>query len=197
MTQLSRNAQLLKYFAQQYPGIPRTRLVKLVYMSDVLARQYLGHPISTFRYVHHYFGPYDGAVESAAEELEAAGLARQEFDRGPELTYKRLHDNGTPTPFSFTLGENEVLAYVSANYVQMPMREFLDDVVYETLPMKLSERRQAPLEMSVLDHTGSKAVGFDLERVLRAEQQAESGNYKTLRTFGDELRAAIAARRTT
>src|SRR5712691_2138022 len=129
---VSRNARLLKYFVQQYPGIPRKRLVKLVYMADIISRQFLGRPISTFEYRLDKFGPYDPAIE--------------------------------------------------------------DDVVYETSPMKDAEVFRAPLRMELVDNEGRKAVGFDLEAVIRAERQAETGNHATLGAFLDGLRTRIATR---
>lgn len=81
---LTRNAQLVKFFAQQYSGIPRKRLVKLVYMVDVLGRQFLGHPLSDLTYRLDKFGPYDTAIEDAVQELVEAGLGREDetFDQG-------------------------------------------------------------------------------------------------------------------
>ncbi len=55
-TALSRNALLVKYFAQVYRGIPRKHLVKFIYEADVLAREYLGHPLSKFQYQHAKYG---------------------------------------------------------------------------------------------------------------------------------------------
>lgn len=95
--------------------------------------------------------------------------------------------------FGFTLGENEILAYVAANYLNLPMSELLDDVVYETTPMKAAETFRGPLPMHLVDNEGRKAVGFDLEAVMRAERQAEEGHYATLGTYFDGLRARIAA----
>ncbi len=194
MASISRNAELARYFAQIYPGVPRTRLVKLIYLADLIAREYLSRPISEFRYQFHHRGPYDAAIEHAVAELEGRDLAWQSDDRSGEVRFKRLYPNGAPLAWSFTLGENEILGYVSSNYVRMPMNELLDDVVYESHPMKVAERRFIPLDMDSVNGRGTRAAGFDLEAVLRAERQAEAGDYKTLRTFGDELRAAITAR---
>jgi len=191
---VSKNARLLKYFVQQYPGIPRKRLVKLVYMADIISRQFLGRPISTFAYRLDKFGPYDPAIEDAVAELVAAGLAREDVTWEDNINWKRLRDSGRPIAFDFTPGESEILAYTAKNYLNMPMPELLDDVVYETSPMKEAEVFRAPLRMELVDNEGRKAVGFDLEAVIRAERQAEAGNHATLGAFLDGLRTRIASR---
>jgi hypothetical protein len=70
--QLTKTAQILKYFAQQYPGVPRTLLAKYVYLSDLHAREYLGRPISDFVYRQDNYGPYFGYIK----ELDDAGAAQ-------------------------------------------------------------------------------------------------------------------------
>src|SRR5437868_6258499 len=127
--QISRNAQVLKFFAQQDRGIPRKRLVKMVYETDIIARQYLGGPISTFEWRLFQYGPYSREFPLAVEELVAVGLAWTQdiepTEDGPG--WKRLYDSGKPIVFDFKLEENEVLAYVSTNYLSMPMEELLWD----------------------------------------------------------------------
>lgn len=191
---VSKNAQLLKYFVQQYSGIPRKRLVKLVYMTDILSRQFLGRPVSTFQYRLDKFGPYDPAIEDAVAELVGADLAREDVTWEDNFKWKRLRDSGQPIAFDFSLGENEILAYISKNYLSMPMPELLDDVVYETSPMKDAQVFRVPLRMELVDNEGRNTVGFDLEAVIRAERQAEAGSHAPLGAFFDELRARITAR---
>ncbi|HEV8381199.1 MAG TPA: Panacea domain-containing protein [Gemmatimonadales bacterium] len=194
---ISKNAQLLKFFAQQYPGIPRKRLVKMVYMSDLIARQYLDHPISDYEYLAYYYGPYPPEIPETIRELETLGLAwTRETEPTPDgdAAWKLLFDSGRRIAFDFSLGENEVLGYVVQNYLNMPMEELLYDVVYLTKPFKASERFGDLLRMDLANSEGKELVGFDLEAVIRAEQQAEAGNYITARQFFDGLRTSIAAR---
>jgi uncharacterized protein YwgA len=193
---ISRNAQLLKFFAQQYPGIPRKRLVKMAYMADLIARQYLGHPISEFEYRADHFGPYPPEITDALAELEAEGLA---WTRATEATaegpsWKQLFDSGHRIVFEFSLEENEVLGYVVKNYLNMPMEELLEDVVYQTTPYKASESFRERLRMEMADNEGKKLVGFDLRAIINAERQVDAGEYLVAREYFDGLRNRIAAR---
>ena len=127
---LSRNAQLVKFFAQQYRGVPRKHLVKLIYMTDFLAREYLGEPASSLNWYKYKHGPYDEAIEEAVDELIAAGLVEEKREAWWKGSYHRLMDLHHVTPFDFSLGESAVLDYVVTNYVPMDTTEFVKDVVY-------------------------------------------------------------------
>lgn len=85
------------------------------------------------------------------------------------------------------------MGYVVKNYVTMELAEFIDLVVKETDPFTAVDRHGEKLPMDLVNNTMKTQVGFDLEAVLHAEQQAAEGEYKTLTQFGDELRAEIAA----
>jgi hypothetical protein len=191
---LSRNALLAKYFAQQYKGVPRTKLMKFIYMSDVLGRQYLGKPLSQFRYIRYKYGPYAPAIETTVAELVAKGHATEEHDVwNIKSYYKRVHDLQQPVAFGFSLGESAVLDYVVKNYLDMNWEEFLHDVVYETLPMKRTKKKGEPLPMDLLNFQGSREVGFNIEEVLKAERDTTPGGTITLSEFLHELRAKAPA----
>lgn len=196
MTGLTRTAQVLKFFAQQHgpPGVPRKKLVKLAYMSDILARQYLGHPISEFSYIKDHYGPNDRSLPDYVRELEEAGYAEQGREFNPPFRTYRLRDLGKPVVFGFTPGESEILGYVAANYMDMDLDEFIEEVVKATDPYKAVERDGERLPMHVIDGTVRDEVGFDLEALIQAEKQAEAGEYVTLSGLADELRAKISAR---
>lgn len=197
---LSRNLQLYKYLAQQCSGMPRKHLVKMAYMADLVARRYLGHPISDLKYVVYYFGPYPPETPEVIAELEARGLAWTQpglkVDQS-DYAFKKLFDTGKPVIFDFTLGENEVLAYVVRNYLDMDTDELTEDVVKYTAPWRaaiVSERLRERIPMEMEDGEGLKEIGFDLEKVIEAERQAESGDFLTAREYFDGLRNRIAAR---
>jgi hypothetical protein len=193
---ISKNAQVLKFFAQQYRGIPRKRLVKVVYETDLIAREYLGAPVTTFEYRLDQFGPYCPEIPAAVNELVASGLAWtkeiEATEDGPG--WKKLYDSGQRVIFDFTLAENEILAYVAANYLNMPMLELLNDVVYETKPYKAARQFHERLAMEIVDNEGRRLAGFDLDRIIKAEQQARAGDYLIAAQFFDGLRNRITAR---
>jgi len=183
---ISKTAQLLRYFAQQYgaPGIPRLRLVKLAYMSDVLGREYLGCPITDFAYYRYTNGPYDDAVIVAIKELVDAGLATNGSEWNEGGVTRRLKSTGVPIAFEFSVAEMEILKYVTDAYLRMDISEFVEQVVYLTPPMvellTARPKDKKPLNMGQLDHAGTKQVGgFHLEAILRAEDAIRAGQFVT------------------
>ena len=195
MTTISKTAQVLNFFAMQYgpPGIPRKRLVKLAYMADVIARQCLGHPITDLVYIKDHFGPNARELGDFAEELAQAEIAEQVTERQGEIRYIRLRAGGRPVLFDFTLGETKVLWYVVANYLSMEIDEFIDLVVKETDPVRAVERLGDTLPMERLDNTVRNTVGFDLEKIAKAELQMERGEFVTLAQLANELRNQASA----
>lgn len=194
--EISRDAQLLKFFAQAHGrrGVPRKRLVKLAYMADVLARQYLGHPLSSFVYLKDHFGPNVRELPDVVLELENADLAEQTTERDGGRRTIRLRDTGRPIAFGFSLGENEILSYVTANYLEMDLEEFITDVVKTTDPFQAASLHGERLPMERVNDEKRREVGFDLEKILRAEREVAEGHYSTLADFADELYSDIAAR---
>jgi hypothetical protein len=194
MTQISKTAQVVRFFAQQYGtrGIPRKRLVKLVYMADVLSRQYVGRPLTELEYIKDHYGPNARALPDFTAELVAAELADEFTEREEGIRWHRLRATGQPATLEFSLGEAEILAYVSENYADMDMQEFVDLVVKTTDPFTQVAREGDVLPMALVDNAVRREVGFDIERLAIAERQAAEGDCVTLAEFSNELRAQSA-----
>jgi hypothetical protein len=198
MPSLSRDALLVKFFAQARPGVPLKPLAKFIYESDVLAREYLGHPISSFTYRRNHFGPYDDTINDVIQELIDAGHAeqRKEYWLGSqgEVRIFHLFAQQRQDTFDFEPGQMEVLRYVVKNFIDMPFQDFMNDIIYQTEPWKADVPFGKPLPMEMLDNAGTRRVGgFKLEEILRAEEAVRRGEVVTLGAFMDELRTKIRA----
>lgn len=196
MQEVSKTAQVLRLIAQEYgnPGVPRTRLVKLAYVADILTRQYLGYPLTELRWIKDHYGPNARELPEITEELVKLELAEEYTSRDGNSRTIRLRASSTPMVFGLTLGENEVLRYIFDNYLKMELEEFIDDVVKATDPFKAVSRHGEELPMGTVDGEKRDEIGFDLEKVLRAERQAAEGEWTTLADFANDLRAEITAR---
>lgn len=182
MPSISKTAQLLKYFAQHYQrvtgqGIHRTRLMKMAYLSDLLAREYLGEQITAFSYYRYTYGPYDDHIRDFVDELVAVGLGERKLEYGPDHTANRLLDVGGPIVFEFAPTEQEILTYVRKTYLHMDMDELLQEVVYKTKPMVPLPAMDEDLKMDDINNAGRKIVGFDLADVLKAEAELDRGEF--------------------
>lgn len=189
----SRNAQLVKFFAQQRRGIPRKHLVKVIYMTDLLAREYLGQPVSEFVWYRYKNGPYDKRIEDAVQELVDEGYVEDTREPWWKGRYHRVVDLHRPMAFDFSLAELAVLDYVVSNYVHMDTNELVEDVVYKSAPFIKTSRLNERLPMKEVNHTGTEKVLSRLDEVVRAEQEAKAGDFVTLSEFVNELRAKAPA----
>lgn len=195
MQEISKTAQVLRLFAQAYgmPGIPRKRLVKLAYVADILARQYLGRPLTGLHWIKDHYGPNARDLPEVTAELQDLELA-EEYTAHDGIRTIYLRASQTPVAFEFTLGENEVLRYIVDNYLEMDLPEFIDDIVKQTDPFKAVMRTGEDIPMHIVDGEKRDEIGFDLESILRAEKQAAEGEWVTLAEFANGLRADITAR---
>lgn len=193
MTTVSKNAQIIKFFTQLADnGIGRTKLFKLAYLADLEARKLMGRPISSFDYQWHNHGPFDRNVYEAIEELENSGLAEtRPLHHGSGHVEKRLVDvKAQAALLGFSPAENEILQYVAARYMAVPLQELLDDIVYQSKPMKAVEKRGDHLDMAIVDKAEERRVGFVFEDVVAADLASrEEGGYMLADEFFDGLRA--------
>lgn len=191
MPPLSRNAQVLRYLAEQVGPVGATKHLKLAYLADLTAREYLGEPVSDFEYIWYDNGPFDSAFYQAREELELAGLGREDRKRFPDGKEKRTFRNAErPVEYEFSPAERHVLDFIAESFGEAPLTRLLG-FVYDTEPMNQTSEEGDPLPMDIVDDLGKVESGFDLAGVLEARHQAEDGDYDTLEDFARGLRAEI------
>lgn len=190
MANLSRNAQVLRYLVQVAPGSGHTKLAKFVYLADLEAHRYLGHPVSEFRYVFDQHGPFDStAFFGALNELKARDLVTEnQIPCGPYSGFEVLPTSHA-VEFDFSASESEVLRYVATTFMSKSARDLCDDIVYKTEPMMDAEPGK-PVPMDRINGTPGTGLTFNLEQMLRGEASAAAGRTRPWADVRDELRAA-------
>lgn len=189
MSELSRNALVLRYLLEVAPGVGHTKLAKFAYLADLEARQYLAHPISRFRYVRDQHGPFDAkAFFAARDELVHTGYVTETpVECGPYVEYQMLPTSQVPE-YDFTVAESEVLGYVARAYMSKTARDLCEDIVYQTAPMQnLKLGDEVPMDK--LNRERRDKLGFNLERMLAGEASAEAGRLRPMAEVVNELRA--------
>lgn len=192
MAAISRNAQVLKYLVHRVGPVGATKHLKLVYLADLVAREYLGQPVSNLDYIWYDEGPFDSAFYHAREELEAAGLGKEEPTDFPDgKTERTFRDSGGEVDFDLSEAETHILDEVAEGFGDYSLSQLLK-VVYDTDPMDQASEGE-PLPMEVVDRRGARETGLDLESVLEAHRAAAEGDFKTLEEFSGELRSEVTA----
>lgn len=186
-----RTREILCYFIERLSGsIGRTRLAKLVYMADLEARRYLGHPVSTLRYRVDNFGPFDAKLFKELEILKDRGEVFEERIQTSEGKPWYRYRSRTVRSHSFTRGEEAILTYIVSQYGEKNLRDFLDDVIYATTPFVrvMKKARGTPIPMEIIDNEARERLGgVDLEKVLLAEEEARAGKTTPLEAVRREL----------
>jgi hypothetical protein len=193
MRDLEKNARVLKYFAQRTAEeLGVTKLLKLAYLTDLHAREYLGRPITSFAYKFHNHGPFDPQLYGAVEEMDRRRWGRPEKRWFLQGRMKRALVNvGSIPEVGFTPAEEAILDFVHRCYTHLPLPALLK-TVYETEPMKVA-RRNRPVPMDIVDNAAKDSLGYDLETVLEQEREIERGNYMLASDFFNALRAETLA----
>lgn len=192
MSELSRNAQVLRYLLEAAPGVGHTKLAKFAYLADLEAWKYLGRPISELRYVLDRHGPFDApAFFEALEQLVARGYAAQSsVPCGPYQGYE-VRPTSEPVEYGFTLAEAAVLGHVVNTYLGLTAKELCEDVVYQTEPMRNVKKVGERIPMEKVTRDSADELGFRLERMLAGEQSAEAGRVRPMAEVLSGLRARL------
>lgn len=183
-------AELITYLlGTLHRDLGRTRLLKLLYLADLEARKYLGHPISRLHYRRYLHGPFDSAIYRAIEHLVDHGAISAHEHRGPErdrvLVKYRLTRQRPERRIPATY--RSILDYVAREFGARPMQALLQHV-YSTPPMEGNIPIEAPLPMNRVDRIGIRALGgIDLNTLLRAESDRAAGRARPL----DEARREL------
>jgi len=193
MKSLGKDAQLLGFLLTRIGTLGVTRLLKLVYLADLESRRLRGRPMSSLRFYFHRHGPFDPAFYRAVEELQRDDLIAETVVSYPNGTQERQIAVLQDVPLELDPVDRHILANVCSAYGRLPLDELLSQV-YDSPPMRGLERGAA-LPMDTVNNEGQKEIGFDIESLIAAQQEAENGNYVTGTDFFDGLRAKIATRR--
>ena len=196
-----RNAELVAFFVSRCLGeLGRTRLMKLLYLADYEARRYLGRPLSTLKYVWHYYGPFDASVDAILNKLKADGAIVETPVAYPSGKNGYLYSRGpqeiVPT---FDPPDLAILSYVCEKYSAVSLRELLDEIVYQTEPMKAAideKAKNTELRMQVVDNAKANEFGVSFEMLLRRSWELRGGkslsHQEAMRLVDDRV-ASLAA----
>lgn len=178
----AKNTQIIKFIIERLSGhLGRTHLLKLIYMSDYHARKLFGNPMSTFDYHWHNNGPFDRELYNCIDSLKDTHI-REEKVYFPVCTGYVFHNIPNKIKYD-SLSEYElyVLEYVIKTYGKTKLQTLLEDVVYETEPMKALEKFNDRLPMEIIDNKDKDNYeGVDPKDIIAGEKAVQDGNVLSL-----------------
>lgn len=177
---LSKEDQLIAFFVNQCSGrIGRTQLMKFLYLADYEARRYLGKSLSSIDYVWYHYGPYDRELNARLDRLIASGVVRSETQEFPTGKFGYRYSAGQrDVAYSLHPDEFHILSYICETYSEMSLRDLLDEVVYETEPMKNAQEKNAKnesLNMGLVDNQKRYELGVPFDELLARSREARLG----------------------
>ena len=194
---LTRNEQILKYLVAQCEKIAgRTRFLKFVYLADYYSHLFRGRPISSFRYIKWHHGPFDKSFYDVLKSLKTKGLITDEQIAWSKGELYRFIDIGGPVAYDLLPAELHILSRVAELYQTAEIGELLDEIVYQTEPMKAVEDKRigTRLNMQALNDLGKKQIGgLDIDTILRSRQEIREGKYFDFDEFLAEMSVGLQA----
>lgn len=183
---LSRNQRVIHLLTKLCGRrLGRTRLTKALFLADYQARKHFGHPITTYDYKFHHYGPWTGQIREDVESLEAVSLVKEHT----YLSFKGVGHYYTARGDAHysNLGSSElfVLEAVCDHCASGDLDELLREI-YDTPPMRIAKQlgRGARIPMEMFDAEEPGAEGVQLGNVERAEQELDLG-------LGEDFHAAL------
>jgi hypothetical protein len=120
------------------PNLPKTNLIKLLYLFDLALVQLTGKQKTTFPYRRHYYGPYCEEIGEAIGDLKNQGridikyyLTKKGYECSSHTPIDRERPNISET-------EEKVLRFIIKKYAKFDTKELLD-FVYQTPPMRYAK----------------------------------------------------------
>lgn len=113
----------------------RTKLVKLLYLADVEAKEKLKRTITGLKYIYHFYGPYAPEIIEKAHEMDGEEIREVYnplFDRYEYYAVKKERE------VDLDRDEIEVLNEVIKKYGRMNTSE-IKEIAYDTRPMLKAE----------------------------------------------------------
>jgi len=111
--------------------VSRIKVVKLLYLADILSKEKTGHTLTGLTYVYHFYGPYNPKIIEALIELDNSGAIQEVYD---PILDKYVYE-ATTSPPSLPHEIKEILDEVVCRYCKMDLDDLIS-VTYDTPQMQ-------------------------------------------------------------
>lgn len=171
----TRTQELLCYFVEKLHGdLSKSKLLKLIYLTDLYSHMTMGHPITTFVYRLTENGPYDRAFSATTSQLRDSGKLDEILDADLGKDHFSLRKPVTPS----LLSEAEVFLTdkVIERFGKLQFDYQLDEAIYELEPAKSTKQSGAlykPLDLASCNFRLKDEEGIGYEAIVAAKKALE------------------------
>lgn len=111
-------------------GIQRTKLVKLLFLSDRKAKDKLGKKITDIEYIRYHYGPFKPEILSTLEEMDGYGIQEKtESSKYGGKAYRYVEGNNPRTSCSsISQKEKEIIDEVVEKYRRVSLEDILNEI---------------------------------------------------------------------
>jgi hypothetical protein len=161
-----------QYYKTFNNGVPKTKLLKLVYLAELLYKRRYGKRLTSAEWVYYLYGPYLHNYDRILENNANITIGDFEYDEEKKaqiVSIKNTHtNNNIPSDIKFLIGG------VVRDYGKLDLQSLLDYVYFETEPMMNAENRGEILDFEkVMPESYYKVKNLKIdpkeERKLRQE----------------------------
>lgn len=185
-THLLKNAQIIKYIVERLPDkLGRTHLLKLIYLADYHSHRLFGKPISEFKYIWYQNGPFDKSFYEYIDSLKESYIEEVSVQYPSGCHGYVYRNKPARMEYSDISGpEFYLLQYVIENYSKADLRTLLEEIVYETEPMKEAMKKGARgkrISMKIVDNIDRELYeGLNPEDIIAGKKAIHEGKAHSL-----------------
>lgn len=121
-------------------SLPKTKLVKLLYLTDISAMRQLGKPLTGIHWKYWHFGPYSAEIDTAIQEIVGRSIDELEVitkDGRRILTYEAVEPQ--EIEHEYGLEERLTIYSILKRWAVEELKDILNYVYFETEPMAEAE----------------------------------------------------------
>jgi uncharacterized phage-associated protein len=128
-------------------GAPKTKLLKLVYLTEIVYKRRYNERLTNAQWVYYLYGPYLSNYDDILQEKNI-NIEKHISDDGKEPQILSLANtyNNENAKTEIRLLINRILS----DYGKLDLRDLLDYVYFETEPMMNAENRGEPLDFNTI-----------------------------------------------
>jgi uncharacterized phage-associated protein len=160
-----------QYYSIYNRGVPKTRLLKLVYLVEVFYKRSFNKRLTNAEWIYFKYGPYiynyDQILENQNIKIENTKFSEsKEFQI---ISLKKTYNNKNIIP-----DDPFLISKIVREYGELDLRSLLDYVYFETEPMINAENRTETLDFDcVLPEENYKVKELKIEPSTRKKLNKE------------------------